>query len=45
VENLVGTYIPWIGPDLKIIVALVLIFGTLLIKPDGLFGRKKVVRL
>jgi branched-chain amino acid transport system permease protein len=45
VENLVGTYILWIGPDLKIIVALVLIFGTLLIKPDGLFGRKKVVRL
>jgi branched-chain amino acid transport system permease protein len=44
-ENLVGTYIPWIGPDLKIIVALILIFGTLLIKPDGLFGRKKVVRL
>ena len=30
---------------LSIIVALVLIFGTLLIKPDGLFGRKKVVRL
>lgn len=45
VENLVGTYLPWIGADLKIIVALVLIFGTLLIKPDGLFGRKKVVRL
>jgi branched-chain amino acid transport system permease protein len=45
VENLVGTYIPWIGADLKIVVALVLIFGTLLIKPDGLFGRKQVVRL
>jgi len=45
VENLVGTYFPWIGADLKIIVALVLIFGTLLIKPDGLFGRKKVVRI
>jgi branched-chain amino acid transport system permease protein len=45
VENLVGTYIPWIGPDLKIIVALVLIFGTLLVRPNGLFGRKKIVRL
>ena len=45
VENLVGTYVPWIGPDLKIIVALVLIMGTLLIKPDGLFGRKRIVRI
>ena len=45
VENLVGTYVPWIGPDLKIVVALILIFGTLLIKPDGLFGQKKVARL
>lgn len=45
VENLVGTYVPWIGPDLKIVVALILIFGTLLIKPDGLFGRRKVARL
>ena len=45
VENLVGTYVPWIGPDLKIVVALILIFGTLLVKPDGLFGRKKVARL
>ena len=45
VENLVGTYVPWIGPDLKIVVALILIFGTLLLKPDGLFGREKVARL
>lgn len=45
IENLVGTYVPWIGADLKVIVALVLIFATLLIKPDGLFGRRKVVRL
>lgn len=45
VENLVGTYVPWIGADLKVVVALVLIIGVLLIKPDGLFGRRKVVRL
>ena len=44
-ENLVGAYIPWIGADLKVIVALVLIFVTLLVKPDGLFGRRQVVRL
>lgn len=45
VENLVGTYVTWIGPDLKIIVALVLIMGTLLVRPDGLFGRKRIVRI
>lgn len=44
-ENMVGAYIPWIGADLKVIVALVLIFITLLVKPDGLFGRRQVVRL
>jgi branched-chain amino acid transport system permease protein len=45
IENLVGTYIPWIGPDLKVIAALALIFATLLIKPEGLFGKKRVERL
>jgi branched-chain amino acid transport system permease protein len=37
-ENLVGTYVPWIGTDLKLTVALVLILGVLLVKPSGLFG-------
>jgi branched-chain amino acid transport system permease protein len=37
-ENLVGTYVPWIGTELKLTVALVLILGVLLVKPSGLFG-------
>lgn len=44
-ENLAATYVPWIGADLKIVVALVVIFATLLVRPSGLFGRKSVVRV
>jgi branched-chain amino acid transport system permease protein len=44
-ENLVSTYVPWIGSDLKVVVALVIIFATLLIRPSGLFGRRNVVRV
>ena len=42
-ENLLGAYV--IGTELKLTVALVLIVGTLTLKPNGLFGetlRKKV---
>lgn len=44
-ENLVGTYVPFIGTNLKLTVALVLILGVLLIKPSGLFGRAIVRRV
>jgi branched-chain amino acid transport system permease protein len=44
-ENMAATYIPWIGADLKIVVALVIIFATLLVRPSGLFGRKNVIRV
>lgn len=44
-ENLVATYVPWIGADLKIVVALVLIFVTLLVQPAGLFGRRAYQRV
>lgn len=44
-ENMVATYVPWIGADLKIVVALILIFATLLIQPAGLFGRRTSVRV
>ena len=44
-ENLAGAYIKFIGADLKIVVALVLIFGVLLVKPSGLFGKRVVVRV
>lgn len=44
-ENLVGTYIPFIGTDLKLTVALGLIIGVLLVKPSGLFGSVGVSRV
>ena len=45
VENLVGTYVSFIGTELKFTVALVLIIGVLLVKPSGLFGRTHVRRV
>jgi branched-chain amino acid transport system permease protein len=44
-ENMAATYVPWIGADLKVVVALVIIFATLLVRPSGLFGRRTVVRV
>jgi branched-chain amino acid transport system permease protein len=44
-ENLVGTYLPFIGTDLKLTVALGLIIGVLLVKPSGLFGKAAVSRV
>jgi branched-chain amino acid transport system permease protein len=41
--NLVGTYVHWIGGELRLATALALILGVLLVKPSGLFG-KTVVR-
>jgi branched-chain amino acid transport system permease protein len=45
IENLAGTYISFIGTDLKLTVALVLIILVLLVKPSGLFGRAVVRRV
>jgi branched-chain amino acid transport system permease protein len=44
-ENLAGSYIGFIGTDLKILVPLFLIAGTLLFRPQGLFGHQHVVRV
>jgi branched-chain amino acid transport system permease protein len=44
-ENLAGTYIGFIGSDLKIAVPLIIIFGVLMVKPTGLFGRQIVARV
>ena len=44
-ENLAGTYVGFIGSDLKIAVALLIIFGVLMVKPTGLFGRQVVTRV
>ena len=45
VENLVGTYVKFIGTELKFSVALVMIIGVLVLKPSGLFGRTVVKRV
>jgi len=44
-ENMVGTYVPFIGNELKLTVALVLIVGVLVVRPSGMFGRRVVVRV
>jgi branched-chain amino acid transport system permease protein len=44
-ENLAGAYIPFIGNDLKIAVPLILMIIILIVRPQGLFGRKVVVRV
>ena len=44
-ENLVGTYIPGVGNELKLPIALALIIVVLVIKPSGLFGRAIVQRV
>ena len=43
--NLIGTYVDWVGTDLRLPVALAVILGVLLVKPTGLFGREAVRRV
>ena len=45
VENLVGTYVKFIGTELKLTVALAIIIVVLLVRPSGLFGRATVRRV
>jgi branched-chain amino acid transport system permease protein len=45
VENLAGTYIPVVGGELKLPIALLLIIVVLVFKPTGLFGRRVVQRV
>jgi branched-chain amino acid transport system permease protein len=45
VENLAGTYVGFISNDLKIVVPLVLMAVVLLVRPQGLFGRREVQRV
>ena len=44
-ENLVGTYVKFIGTELKLTVALAMIIIVLLVRPSGLFGRAVVRRV
>jgi branched-chain amino acid transport system permease protein len=43
-ENLAGTYVDFIGADLKILVPLGVILVVLLVRPTGLFGSPEVAR-
>ncbi|MGV2980575.1 branched-chain amino acid ABC transporter permease [Camelimonas sp. ID_303_24] len=45
VENLAGTFIPVIGGELKLTIALCIIVLVLVLKPGGLFGRATVQRV
>jgi branched-chain amino acid transport system permease protein len=44
-ENLVGTYVSFIGTELKLTVALAMIIVVLLVRPAGLLGRTVVRRV
>lgn len=44
-ETLIGAYVPFIGNELKLTVALVLIIAVLVFRPSGLFGRVVVKRV
>lgn len=44
-ENLSAAYIGFIGQDLKVAVPFVLLVIVLILRPQGLFGRKVVVRV
>jgi len=43
--NLLGTYIDFVGADLRLPAALAVILAVLLIRPSGLFGRRAVSRV
>ena len=45
VENLAGTFIPFVGRELKLSIALALIIAVLMVRPSGIFGRKIVTRV
>jgi branched-chain amino acid transport system permease protein len=45
VENLVGTYVSFIGTQLKLTVALAMILIVLVVRPSGLFGRPTIHRV
>jgi len=45
IENLAGTFVPVVGSELKLTIALILIVAVLVVKPAGLFGRVSVSRV
>jgi branched-chain amino acid transport system permease protein len=45
IENMAGTYIPVIGTELRMTIALAIIITMLLVRPRGLMGRLIVERV
>ena len=45
IENLAGTFIPYVGRELKLTLALIVIVAVLMVRPSGLFGRRVVSRV
>jgi branched-chain amino acid transport system permease protein len=45
IENLAGTFIPYVGRDLKLTIALVVIVAVLMVRPSGIFGRSVMSRV
>jgi branched-chain amino acid transport system permease protein len=45
IENLAGAFIPYVGRELKLTIALVLIVAVLMVRPSGIFGRSVVSRV
>jgi branched-chain amino acid transport system permease protein len=45
IENLAGTFIPYVGRELKLTIALLIIIAVLTVRPAGLFGRTVVSRV
>jgi branched-chain amino acid transport system permease protein len=43
--NLIGTYVDFVGADLRLPAALLVILVVLVIRPTGLFGKRQVVRV
>src|ERR1043165_8623605 len=45
IENVAGTFTPYVGRELKLTIALVLIVAVLMVRPSGIFGRRVVTRV
>ena len=45
IENLAGTFIPYVGRELKLTIALILIVIVLMFRPSGVFGRRVLSRV
>ena len=43
--NLIGRYVDFIGPELRLPTALLVLLAVLLIRPQGLFGHAVVRRV